>query len=493
MSQVRPVVSARGGPQQEYSLNAVTLAICLLFMIFMTGGITRLLTGGTSDDEALEATEGFVMVRLTAAFLYTSVFVLAATHWRRVRPALSASSVIWIPVLLAVISIGWSYLPELTLKRAVPLVGTTMGGVVVASLLGPRRFSVYLAYILAVVVGISALTAILIPDFGKHTSTSGLTWSALHAGRWRGLYWHKNGLGPVSSITFAYWYLMRPVMKLNTLVYIGVLVIAVVTTAFAASAQGIAQLALPFAVQIFLTDSYRPFRTITVVFLLASAVLLSIFFNEFAALMGAILNRDVQFSGRMDIWNIILSYQSIDPVVGGGYGAGFEGGLADALQSSLFQRLVNAHNGFLQQYVDLGWAGVITLLLVVASYIRYLVQNTNSQAPEFRLALYFMAQYLSTNMLDNYALRGQEIYWFLMAAFLTYLASGALKPVDALSAEGGATRTDRRRRRPAHAIPVTDPGLRRRLYANSSGRGASERGDPFAGSGVRSNPSETPS
>jgi len=90
----------------------------------------------------------------------------------------------------------------------------------------------------------------------------------------------------------------------------------------------------------------------------------------------------------------------------------------------------NAHNGFLQQYVDLGLFGIVTLGIVILLYLFRLVFCIKSNSPISTFGLYFYMFYLTTNMVDNYALRSQDIYWFLMSSFIAVMANRSA-PVDA--------------------------------------------------------------
>jgi O-antigen ligase len=118
----------------------------------------------------------------------------------------------------------------------------------------------------------------------------------------------------------------------------------------------------------------RPSRKTTVVHLLVLAVLgisvTALFFNPGGDLVEA-FGRDRTFSGRTLIWSLALS-QHTNPWVGTGFESFWLGnrlqGLRDALPNF---PITSAHNGYLEVYLNLGWAGVTLLaLLLLTGYRR---------------------------------------------------------------------------------------------------------------------------
>ena len=86
-------------------------------------------------------------------------------------------------------------------------------------------------------------------------------------------------------------------------------------------------------------------------------------FGSFVHLLG----RDETFTGRTDIWQILWNWK-VNPLVGTGYEGFWLGDRREAVQN-LYPGLNEAHNGYLETYLNLGSIGVvITLAVLLATY-----------------------------------------------------------------------------------------------------------------------------
>ena len=95
--------------------------------------------------------------------------------------------------------------------------------------------------------------------------------------------------------------------------------------------------------------------------------------NELFSVKSAILEasgRDASFTGRTGIWHTVLS-EPINPILGTGYTSFW---LGDRLQRiwALYPRtpLIQAHNGYIEVYLNLGLVGVAILGAVVVTGLR---------------------------------------------------------------------------------------------------------------------------
>lgn len=80
------------------------------------------------------------------------------------------------------------------------------------------------------------------------------------------------------------------------------------------------------------------------------------------------LGRDVTLTGRTEMWNEFLALGS-DPLVGTGFESFFLGPRAEYLWAKYWWHPNEAHNGYLEIYLTLGWVGVgLFAGLIVAGY-----------------------------------------------------------------------------------------------------------------------------
>lgn len=83
-----------------------------------------------------------------------------------------------------------------------------------------------------------------------------------------------------------------------------------------------------------------------------------------------LLGRSDTLTGRTDIWRALWHWD-INPVVGTGYEGFWLGDRREAVQKSVLPFLNEAHNGYLETYLNLGYAGVaITLAVLLTTYAK---------------------------------------------------------------------------------------------------------------------------
>lgn len=114
-------------------------------------------------------------------------------------------------------------------------------------------------------------------------------------------------------------------------------------------------------------------RRAAVHLLVAATIFLPVFGLFFDSGVGLIegLGRNSTLTGRTDIWQGLI-VMAVNPF----FGAGFESfWLGDRVMQgrNLMWRLNEAHNGYLEVYLNLGWTGVILLALLIATGYRNVV------------------------------------------------------------------------------------------------------------------------
>jgi len=83
------------------------------------------------------------------------------------------------------------------------------------------------------------------------------------------------------------------------------------------------------------------------------------------------MGRDARLTGRTDIWKALVNADS-NPVLGSGFESFWLGERLDKIRDAFSGNLLNeAHNGYLEVYLNLGWVGLIlTGLLLFQGYRR---------------------------------------------------------------------------------------------------------------------------
>lgn len=143
-----------------------------------------------------------------------------------------------------------------------------------------------------------------------------------------------------------------------------------------------------------------------------------------------LVGRDMTFTGRTDIWKLVLS-EPINPVLGVGFYSFWLGDRVDRLSEAFFYKLNQAHNGYLETYLNTGYLGVALLLIALVAGINRVKKSVAAGSPYAALRLAFIATILFYNMTEATFNRLNLVWFVLLLALMDYsaqLTDVALKP-----------------------------------------------------------------
>lgn len=100
-------------------------------------------------------------------------------------------------------------------------------------------------------------------------------------------------------------------------------------------------------------------------------------FSSVIAPMIEAMGRDMTFTGRTNIWQHI-TLNTVNPVIGAGYWNFWGGPGGVAISTAMNTIVPNAHNGYLDIYLDGGFIGLALLLLVLTVYGNRIVRKLDS-------------------------------------------------------------------------------------------------------------------
>lgn len=102
--------------------------------------------------------------------------------------------------------------------------------------------------------------------------------------------------------------------------------------------------------------------------LVGGAVALAVFaaFVDSSGVLLRLLGRNATLTGRTDIWKAVLSFHT-NPLLGAGFESFWLGGRIERVAEILgYQGIAEAHNGYLETYINLGLIGLGLLLATLA-------------------------------------------------------------------------------------------------------------------------------
>ena len=366
--------------------DAPLLAALLLLLLIAYGALGRdvffnhLAHAGAAEEDpvarALPYLRALVGIASVAAVLARTGAVALTSPPLRLAPFCA----------LALASTFWSTDPKGTLRDAGTLAVLWVALPTLAARLGLAATARVLLNLVAAVLVASAALAILAPEIGRHSGDEFIQFS--HAGRWRGLFGHKNGLGPWAAVGSVVLF-THPGLLGGPRAWLWLArASALACLAFAGSATALVLAGL-------LGTGWMAART-TGRLTPGAALALALAAALPAALLLAdplldraldLLGRGATLSGRTEIWALVLDRLRENPWFGAGYqrfgGADF---LAEA-GLRVGQALPGPESGYLALFLDLGLVGALLLAWPVVAALRDGVAWLEWAGPEDRAAL----------------------------------------------------------------------------------------------------------
>ncbi len=350
--------------------------------------------------------------------VYGLVGTLAAVRWREMRRA-------WLPLILvgalmalAWASSAWSIAPEVTGRRVMALVFTSLFGVYLGARWSWRDFVTLMAVLGFILAIGSYAVCIAYPTMGVHHT--------VNAGDWRGLWFEKNAMGEImavgllASVAAA---LVSPSARrawtVNALLCLGLVIMSRSGTALItvglilAATTGLALLRRGPVVGVLTV-----FGGGALGFAAAAAQVLA------PGIFLTLLGKDPTLTGRTDIWAAILRQASAHPWLGFGYAAFWEKTSAPAafVRAQTGWDVPSAHNGWLDILVQLGGVGVALCALVLGgAYVLALTRALDRRDGGW--ALIYLTIFLITAFSESVLMQRNSLSWTLCIATMTKLLS----------------------------------------------------------------------
>ena len=350
---------------------------------------------------------------------YAVTLILAAT-----RPMLTVKTMLraWalsLLVALAFVSKFWSIDPDVTVRRAIAVLITTLTGVVIAARFSWPRFLEVLATAFAVVVALCFVFALAMPSYGKM--------AVEFPGAWRGVWDHKNTLGfnmSIGAMVFAAAAVANPARRW---LWTGAALAALVLLLLSTSKTSVVSCLIGAACIGLVALARRGTTGAIAATALGVVALVGLgFIVAFDAdLLLGLLGKDATLTGRTKIWAGVLRQIHQRPITGYGYGAVWDntslwGPLAQISKDQGFV-IHEAHNSWLGVWLELGYIGLGAWgLLFVGVWVRTLLAIY--RAPWAYFALPFLAVFTLHTFTETVVLVQNDWVWLMFAAMAAKLA-----------------------------------------------------------------------
>ena len=337
------------------------------------------------------------------------VFGAGIGRWRQFAYVATRDIFPWLLLGLSVASVLWSAAPQYTSDEVDPVIRSVIFGVYLAMRYTPKRQIQLITWVLGIVAVLSLMLPIVIPPYGINAG-----------GRWYGIFVLHNFLARymvIGVITFLNIALDERRYRWLTLIGTG-LAIALVLLSQSKSSLIILILSLSLLpLYKFIKQDYK-LRVVLFIFsflLVSSAAVL--IFSNLETIVVDILGKNMQFNGRLPLWNLIVEKGLERPWLGYGY-AGFWTSDAGSFVQSLTPWGTRtgrfyAHNGLVEMFSQLGFVGLsLCLLSFVMLMLRtvYLINSTRSR--EFFWLFQFLIVFFLSN-LSELGFLANDTLWVL--------------------------------------------------------------------------------
>lgn len=337
---------------------------------------------------------------LDRAFL-SGLLVLGAiallSRQRRVAAVLRMNWPIVLYFAYCGVSVLWSDYPDVSSKRWIRSLGDIVMVLLVLTdpdwLAALKRFFSRVGFVL---MPVSMLFILYIPSLGRTYSRGG-------SPAWTGVCTDKNALGMICLVfgLASTWHLLQWYQAGRANGKKGPLIAHAIMTLLAAwllvksnSATALACWILAASIMA-LTSLSRMARRPGFIHLLVGGALLvvvsAMFLNTGSGLVHT-LGRDNTFTGRTAIWTAAIPLVP-NPIVGAGYESFWLGPRLQDVARAISQTLNQAHNGYIEIFLNLGVMGLILLGVVFVTGYRRIVAAVRRQeeASGLRLAYFVTA------------------------------------------------------------------------------------------------------
>lgn len=359
----------------------------------------------------------FVLTVLLAAGLMT-----LAARWRSAATVIRANGPVVLFFLYCAVSVLWSDYPDVAFKRWMKAVGDFVMVLVVLTEPDPRTaIKRLLARAAFVLIPLSVLFIKYYPELGRGYDR--WTWSPYYAGVATG----KNALGYICLVLGlgALWRWLGAFRtedgtpETGSLVAHGA-VLAMVLWLFwkADSATSVVCFLLGGSLLVIagMTRSARTGPVATVfIGLLVLLTASGLFLNSGTGLVEA-MGRDTTLTGRTELWHQLLRI-GVDPLFGTGFESFWLGERVEAFWRTYWWHPNQAHNGYLEIFLNLGWMGVALLAAVVVGAGRNIGRAFRRDPEMASLCVAYLVVALIYNLTEA-AFKSFHLMWFafLLAA-----------------------------------------------------------------------------
>ncbi len=363
-------------------------------------------------------------------FVYTGLLVLGlivvAIRWRRVWKLLQTNIAVLVFFVYCAVSLAWSDYPDVAFKRWTKAVGDLIMVLIVLSDRDPfvavKRLLARTGYLL---IPLSVLFIKYYPELGRTY------------GRWdykviyTGVTTNKNTLGVICMLYglaslwrfLSAWNSPKGFSRILQLIAHS-MILAMVMWLFVITNSMTSLSCFFMGSVLLLASTIRAVvkRPVLIHMLIAAELTVagSILFLGASPDVLRAMGRDPTLTDRTEIWGLVIDLVE-NPILGTGFESFWLGPRLATVWRSYTWGPTQAHSGYLEIYLQLGWIGVILLAVIIATGYRTVIAALRQKLPTANLMLAYFFVGLTYNFTEAAFFRMMASAWILLLLSITKL------------------------------------------------------------------------
>lgn len=360
---------------------------------------------------------------LLTSLMIAGLYVLSKRS-DKVQAVLSNNTAIVLLYLYMGISVLWSTDVDVSLRRWIKTVGDLIMVLIVLTEDAPlESISKIFRKCFILLLPLSVVLIRYYPQYGTSPSKHWLP------DMWIGVATHKNTLGQMALLAGLIF--LRDYFRNENLLgraisatYLAMVAYLIYGGGHSISATSLALLLIASGVYYYLSryeslPERFPAYLISFICILSMIVFLDIFIIENALrdLIPSLLGKDPTLTGRTDLWRDLIDIGLLNPLLGSGFGDFWTPSMIAKLKALHSWGPGQAHNGYIETFLNMGFAGLALLFLTIYCAIRgALVQcHNNYEYGLIRLIIIFVI--LLHNYTESSFSRPVHLMWFTFLLF----------------------------------------------------------------------------
>lgn len=388
------------------------------FMIVSSKMISQWMNPGSTPISATDLSEGSPIDR--SFFFLLIFFAIIILHQRRtnIERIINLNNVVLILFIYSLFSILWSDFPIVAFKRWFKSTGNLLMVLVILS--DPKPVEALKAILRRCSYFLLPLSIIYIkyfPEIGREYHRVSGELMAL------GVTTHKNSLGSLTMLcgVYFFWELIQ-IIKNKTFIldkykaFISILFLGMVIWLLQMADSSTSLACFLLGIVFLLCTSFPVFKKNTRlvgVFVLTSLFLFTIIqiLLDIRMMLLNSMGKDATLTDRTLLWEDCLKVSG-NPVIGTGYESFWLGSRLEKLWDGWWWQPTEAHNGYLETYLNIGWIGIILLIIVILVTYKNIKNQLNY---DFDLHIFRLTLLVITIVynISESAFFGMQLWWFI--------------------------------------------------------------------------------